>query len=403
MSTPASHGIAGWVVPSANMNNNVKFNFVDGRSPPSCASVGGVKRLGGRGCNPRKSWSTMSTSTCEGIPLSPLSQLRLEEGVEGEGGLSSAQQARRPTQTPAGDLPKLVPIEDEDLVYKSHHFAERANWLVPGKVLLGKYPGQIPVDLTTGPTVQIARDRVLDIVLRGGVTDLYCLQAELPPQDDESRWGPPADKDDNGVFFSGFRAYRGDAVAAVAAAAAGAAPASGSAATLTSQVEGEPEHSGNVAVDVGADSSEGEEGGTRDQGRRGTGEEGEEGAAAAVVPGARGKEGLAFHHFPIPDLSPAENTEILAGLVDELEALVRSGKVPFIHCWAGRGRTGLIASCLLGRLYPELSAEQSLNRVDRYYRTRGTVAIGKSSRVSPETPEQEEQVRLFFKQVLNRE
>ena len=90
MSTPASHGIAGWVVPSANMNN-VKFNFVDGRSPPSCASVGGVKRLGGRGCNPRKSWSTMSTSTCEGIPLSPLSQLRLEEEVEGEGGLSSAQ------------------------------------------------------------------------------------------------------------------------------------------------------------------------------------------------------------------------------------------------------------------------------------------------------------------------
>lgn len=48
--------------------------------------------------------------------------------------------------------------------------------LVPGKVLLGKYPGQIPADLTTGPTVQIARDRVLDIVLRGGVTDLYCLQ-----------------------------------------------------------------------------------------------------------------------------------------------------------------------------------------------------------------------------------
>lgn len=43
--------------------------------------------------------------------------------------------------------------------------------------------------------------------------------------------------------------------------------------------------------------------------------------------GAREVEGLAFHHFPIPDLSPAENTEILAGLVDQLESLVASGKV----------------------------------------------------------------------------
>ncbi|CAN0479828.1 unnamed protein product, partial [Ectocarpus sp. 8 AP-2014] len=236
---------------------------------------------------------------------------------------------RRPARTSAFDLPKLVPIEDEDLVYKNHHFAERANWLVPGKVLLGKYPGQIPADLATGPTVQITRDRVLDIVLRGGVTDLYCLQAELPPQDDESQWGPPADKDDSGMFFSGFRAYRGDAVAAVAAAAAAAhAPASGSAATLTmtSQVEGDSDQNGNVAVNVGADNSEEEGGGVREEQGRGTGE-----GAAEVVLGARGEKGLAFHHFPIPDLSPAENTEILAGLVDELEVLVRSGKVMHVH------------------------------------------------------------------------
>jgi len=35
-------------------------------------------------------------------------------------------------------------------------------------------------------------------------------------------------------------------------------------------------------------------------------------------------------------------------------------------------------------------------------RTRGTVAIGKTCRVSPETPEQEEQVRMFFKEALKR-
>lgn len=50
-------------------------------------------------------------------------------------------------------------------------------------------------------------------------------------------------------------------------------------------------------------------------------------AAGVRELGARGPEGLAFHHFPIPDLSPAENTEFLAGLVDQLESLVASGKV----------------------------------------------------------------------------
>lgn len=77
-------------------------------------------------------------------------------------------------------------------------------------------------------------------------------------------------------------------------------------------------------------------------------------------------------------------------------------QVLFIHCWAGKGRTGLIAACLLGKLYPDLGAEQALNRVDAYYRCRGTVAIGKTSRVSPETEEQEDQVRLFFEKVLKR-
>lgn len=37
--------------------------------------------------------------------------------------------------------------------------------------------------------------------------------------------------------------------------------------------------------------------------------------------------GLTFHHFPIPDLSPAENMAVLSGLVDDLELLVTAGKV----------------------------------------------------------------------------
>lgn len=52
----------------------------------------------------------------------------------------------------------------------------------------------------------------------------------------------------------------------------------------------------------------------------------------------RDEKGLTFHHFPIPDLSPAENMALLAVLVEDLEALVLSGKVRvsklFCFCFA---------------------------------------------------------------------
>lgn len=81
------------------------------------------------------------------------------------------------------------------------------------------------------------------------------------------------------MFFSGFRSYRGDAIAAVAGARGG---------------------SGGPAVNG-------------DCGERSSGE-------------GEGSK-LAFHHFPIPDLSPAENVEMMSALVEDLEHLVVSGKV----------------------------------------------------------------------------
>lgn len=36
---------------------------------------------------------------------------------------------------------------------------------------------------------------------------------------------------------------------------------------------------------------------------------------------------LTFHHFPIPDLSPAENMGLMSGLVNDLESLIMQKKV----------------------------------------------------------------------------
>lgn len=68
-------------------------------------------------------------------------------------------------------------------------------------------------------------------------------------------------------------------------------------------------------------------------------------------------------------------------------------------CVARSGRTGLIACCLLGRLYDELDAEEALERVGRYYQLRasfGAAASRAQDGMSPETLPQREQVREYF-------
>ena len=59
------------------------------------------------------------------------------------------------------------------------------------------------------------------------------------------------------------------------------------------------------------------------------------------------QNGIEFIHFPIPDREvpprDGEFTRFLQGLLDRLA----EGKRVAIHCWAGIGRSGLVAACLL--------------------------------------------------------
>ena len=94
--------------------------------------------------------------------------------------------------------------------------------------------------------------------------------------------------------------------------------------------------------------------------------------------------------FPIEDLRPAESVEWLSGVVDELAARVLQGEVLYLHCVAGRGRTGLVAACLLGKLYPGIGAEEALQRVGAYYRLRASYGVSASrasgGRAEPRSP-----------------
>ena len=95
-------------------------------------------------------------------------------------------------------------------------------------------------------------------------------------------------------------------------------------------------------------------------------------------------------HFGILDRQPAESLEALDGLVVELRRRVLDGDVLYIHCWGGRGRTGLVAACLLGALYPSIDEAEALERVQAYF------SLREPGGLSPETPAQVRQVQDWF-------
>jgi hypothetical protein len=97
-----------------------------------------------------------------------------------------------------------------------------------------------------------------------------------------------------------------------------------------------------------------------------------------------------FVHFGIKDMSPASSLEALDRLVRELTERVHRGEIIYVHCWGGAGRTGLVAACLLGALYPSMEADEALQRVQAYFSARSEPGH------SPETDAQVQQVRDWY-------
>ena len=216
-------------------------------------------------------------------------------------------------------LPPLPALDD----LSAHAFTPSASWLIPGRVLIGRYPGSCPsrpCDATT------QRNRLS--VLRENVDTFVCFQEELPPQDAIDLWP-----------VGGVGAQSNNAVN-----------------TQNDKFQRYYEDAGGVYDEVLGPTT--------------------------------------FLHFGIPDLSVAPSLEALDAVVFDLRRRVLNGDRLYLHCWGGRGRTGLVAACLLGALYAELvEADEALERVNCYYRLR------EASGSSPETEEQRNQVRDWFRWV----
>lgn len=76
-------------------------------------------------------------------------------------------------------------------------------------------------------------------------------------------------------------------------------------------------------------------------------------------------------------------------------------KAVYVHCWGGRGRAGVIASCVLALVFPEVrDPDIILDLVQDGYDTReGGETMPRGLRRSPQTAEQRDFVRSFIDQV----
>lgn len=60
--------------------------------------------------------------------------------------------------------------------------------------------------------------------------------------------------------------------------------------------------------------------------------------------------GIETVRFPISDHSTPDSMDAFLGLIDRILAHTSLGRTAVVHCWAGLGRTGLVAaSCLVAR------------------------------------------------------
>jgi protein-tyrosine phosphatase len=99
--------------------------------------------------------------------------------------------------------------------------------------------------------------------------------------------------------------------------------------------------------------------------------------------------GIEYISFPIPDRQTPESEAATLDLVERLAALVTEGKGVAIHCFAGIGRSTLIAACVLANL--GIDPGEAFRLIKR---SRGCDV--------PDTPEQKEWVYWFASTMLSR-
>eukprot|EP00882_Tetradesmus_deserticola_P014120 GHRQ01015010.1.p1 GENE.GHRQ01015010.1~~GHRQ01015010.1.p1 ORF type:complete len:259 (+),score=87.23 GHRQ01015010.1:410-1186(+) len=194
----------------------------------------------------------------------------------------------------------LLPLDEN---YESaHSFSDFANWLVPGTLLVGRYPY---VEPSRCKTYQQGEQK-LEQILKAGITTFISLQAEVPAQTGMQLRG-----------VNGFMPYK-SAAELIKHSMVGPPPADLMNGLRTPELDRylPPRH--------------------------------KPANEAYVAYAAR--EALEFAHSPIEDLGvPGERQ--LEEIIADMQRRIERGEVLYVHCWGGRGRVGLVGACFLAATY----------------------------------------------------
>jgi len=73
---------------------------------------------------------------------------------------------------------------------------------------------------------------------------------------------------------------------------------------------------------------------------------------------------IVWRYFPISDFSVPADSAAFDRLIMDIVEYINNGESVCVHCYAGVGRTGLVLSCVVGRLYA-LDAHKAIAAIRR--------------------------------------
>lgn len=104
---------------------------------------------------------------------------------------------------------------------------------------------------------------------------------------------------------------------------------------------------------------------------------------------------IEFHRHPIRDISVPGTPLEMKQTLRTIRSTRQRGKVLYIHCWGGKGRTGTVAGCLLSELFGH-SGDEALDALGERWQACAKAAYAQS----PETEEQRQYVRLWGEKMM---
>lgn len=110
-------------------------------------------------------------------------------------------------------------------------------------------------------------------------------------------------------------------------------------------------------------------------------------ADEGLKPYAQLLEGPSHERFPIPDLSTPSSAQHTRSILDAIDGHLDAGRVVYLHCWGGIGRTGTIVGCWLARHHGV--GQAALDRLKELWQDNPKSLYTSS----PETPHQRRYVR----------